>query len=346
MNIIQKLSLASAVVATMALPAFAGVSVASPTAGESVNTSFTLSASASSCSSQQVGTMGYSFDSSSSTVTSSGNAINKTISAPSTGTHTVHVKAWGTQGAVCVSDVTVSVNGTVSSVPASSPSVPSYAVKIGAIQALGNWKGTHDGGTPGSSSGSMAMTGSPSKSGNARKFYTAYSNYGGERYMATLTDDVNAKNFLYDGWIYLHNTASTVANIEMDLNQVMSNGLTVIFGFQCDGWSGTWDYTANRGTASSPRDNWVHSAAKCNPRTWAQNAWHHVQIRYSRDSSGYVTYQNVTLDGVQQAINAKVYSAFALGWGQTILTNFQVDGATSGSGSSTVYLDNLTLYRW
>jgi hypothetical protein len=45
-------------------------------------------------------------------------------------------------------------------------------------------------------------------------------------------------------------------------------------------------------------------------------------------------------------INATVPSAFALGWAPTILTNFQVDGETAAAGSSTVYLDQLTVYRW
>jgi hypothetical protein len=144
----------------------------------------------------------------------------------------------------------------------------------------------------------------------------------------------------------LHNTASTVANLEMDVNQVMENGLTVIFGFQCDHWSGTWDYTANLGTPKAPKDKWIHSTAACNTQKWAQNVWHHVQVSYSRDDSGNVTYNAVWLDGVKQVIGAKVNSAFALGWAPTILTNFQVDGALSGSGSSTIYLDNLALYRW
>ncbi len=52
------------------------------------------------------------------------------------------------------------------------------------------------------------------------------------------------------------------------------------------------------------------------------------------------------LDGAVQTINAKVFAAFKLGWAPTILTNFQIDGALSGSGSSTVYLDNLSIYRW
>jgi hypothetical protein len=39
-------------------------------------------------------------------------------------------------------------------------------------------------------------------------------------------------------------------------------------------------------------------------------------------------------------------SAFAQGWSPTLLTNFQVDSYAAGSASSTVYLDDLTIYRW
>jgi hypothetical protein len=348
MNIFQKVSILSAVSAALSIPAFAGVTIASPTAGEAVNTSFTLSANAAYCSSQPVGTMGYSFDSSSTTTTVKGSSINQTISA-STGKHTVHVKAWGSSGASCVADVVVNVstnNTTTSTTSSGGPSIPSTAKVVSSMQALKNWKGAHDAGTPGTSSGTMSMASSPAQSGNARKFYTTFSKYGGERYITSFADDVSATNFVYDGWIFLHNTASTVANLEMDVNQVMENGLTVIFGFQCDHWSGTWDYTANLGTPKAPKDKWIHSTAACNTQKWAQNVWHHVQVSYSRDDSGNVTYNAVWLDGVKQVIGAKVNSAFALGWAPTILTNFQVDGALSGSGSSTIYLDNLALYRW
>jgi hypothetical protein len=54
----------------------------------------------------------------------------------------------------------------------------------------------------------------------------------------------------------------------------------------------------------------------------------------------------VILDGKVQYIQAKVFSAFALGWGPTLITNLQIDGATSGNGSSNVYLDDLIVYRW
>jgi hypothetical protein len=127
---------------------------------------------------------------------------------------------------------------------------------------------------------------------------------------------------------------------------VISNGWTVIMGFQCDGWSGTWDYTANKGSATAPNDQWIHSGVACNPRNWAVNKWHHVQISISRDDSGYVTYKSVTFDGATANLNATVFSGFALGWGPTVLTNLQVDGGTSYSYGSNIYLDNMNVSYW
>jgi len=219
-------------------------------------------------------------------------------------------------------------------------------VSVSGIQALNGWITIDDPGTDGSAAGAMAMTGSPSISGNALEFDTTYTYYGGELYYVSFGDDATSSNFVYDGWVYLNNSSGSIANLEMDMNQVMSNGQTVIFGMQCDGWSGTWDYTENAGTPTAPVDHWVHSSAACNVQTWAQNTWHHVQISYSRDDDGNVTYQSVGLDGDEQPINATVNSAFDLDWSPTLLTNFQVDSIYPGWSSSTVYLDNLTISRW
>jgi len=288
--------------------------------------------------------MGYSLDNSTTTTIVHDTMVNAKVSS-STGSHTVHVKAWGNQGAVCVTDVGVHV---VTSSSSSGPWIPSNAVRVSSIQALSNWKAVNDTGTgSGTAWGSMSIVGSPSISGGTRAFYTKFSNYGGARYYTSFGDNTSSTNFLYDGWVYIPNTSSsnTIANIEMDMNQVMSNGHTVIFGVQCDGYSHTWDYTANRGTPQYPKDTWVHSGAYCNPREWSRNTWHHVQIHYSRDSGGNVYYDAVWLDGLRLNIKATVPSAFALGWSPTLLTNFQIDGLGT-SGSNTVYLSNLAVYRW
>jgi hypothetical protein len=344
MNTARNLPTLSLLLATLAIPAAAAVTVVNPANGAVVASPLDLSANASTCSSQNIAAMGYSLDNSTDTTIVYSSSVNAQVQA-ATGSHTLHVKAWGNQGAVCVTDVAISVQP-VTTVVTSAPVIPSSAVSVSSIQTLGNWKATADSGASGSASGVTTLGNSPSMSGNAREFATAYSNYGDERYSASFGDDTTSTNFLYDGWIYVAGPSSGVANVEMDMNQVMANSQTVIFGFQCDGWTGTWDYTANIGSPQSPVDTWLHSAASCNPHQWSANTWHHVQVSYSRDSAGNVTYKSVWFDSVESVINTTVPSAFALGWAPTLLTNFQVDGATAAGGSSTVYLDQLIIYRW
>ena len=328
-----------------------GITVSSPSNNATVGSPFTLSAGASSCSGQPVSAMGYSLDNSTSTTTANGTVIGASIST-SSGAHTLHVKSWGNQGAGCVANIAINVtggttatsSGTVATSGGGGAYIPSYAKTVSSIQTLSNWKLAFDNATNGWASGSMYLTGSPSLTGNARRLNLSFSNGGGERFWDSFGDDTSAQNFVYDAWVYLNGSANAIANIEMDMNQVMSNGQTVIYGFQCDGYNNTWDVTRNAGSATYPKDNWVRSNAGCNPRSWAQYKWHHVQISYSRDTWGNVTYHSVWLDGNQQPINITVYSAFALGWAPTLVTNFQVDGL--GSGSTSVWVDKLTVYRW
>lgn len=313
-------------------------SVSAPASGATVTSPFKLSASSASCSGQPVSTIGYSVDNSTYTAMVSGTVLNTSVST-GTGGHTLHLKSWGNGGAACVDNVAVTVSGTSASTPSNAPGVSD-------LQVSGSWSNLHDPGTPGSSSGWSGLTSSPSRSGHARQLSTSYSNYGGELYKTSFSDNTSAHNFVYDAWVYIKDTATGISNIEMDLNQVIANGWTVIMGFQCDGWSKTWDFTTNKGSATSPNDQWVHTGAACNPKSWGVNAWHHVQIAYYRDDSGFVTYQWVALDGAQKTLNIKTFSGFALGWGKTIITNFQVDGGTSYSYGSNVYLDNLNVSYW
>ncbi len=325
--------------AGLAAPAFGNVTVSAPGNGASVVSPFALAAVATPCSSQSISAMGYSIDNSRTTTIVYNTSLQVRMTA-ATGSHILHVKSWGNRGASCVADVAITV------VKPAGLVIPRSAVAVTGIHAMSSWKADYDTATGnGTASGAMSIVTSPSVSGTARQFLTSYTNYGGERYYINFGHDTAATNFVYDGWLYVASPANDIANIEMDMNQVMSNGQTVIFGFQCDGWSNTWDYTANTGTPQAPVDKWLHSTAQCNPRSWSTNAWHHVQISYSRDNAGNVTYKSVWLDGGEQDINATVSSAFALGWAPALLTNFQVDGIGT-SGSANVFLDNLTIYRW
>lgn len=321
-----------------AAPAFGNVTVYAPANGWEVVSPFNLAATASPCDSQPIDAMGYSLDDSTNTTIVYSTSVNATVPAP-TGAHILHVKSWGHQGASCVTDIAIVV------VPNPLSSVPVDALVFKTIQAQSGWLEMNDSSSVGSSNGSMLLVSSPSLSGAARRFNTQFTNYGSELYYKAFSSNTSVSNFLYDGWVYIGGSSSGISNIEMDMNQVMANGQTVIYGVQCDTWSSTWDYTENAGTPQNPVDHWLNSNQYCNARQWGTDSWHHVQISYSRDQYGTVTYKSVWLDGVEEDINVTVPSAFALGWDSVLLTNFQIDGYGS-SGSSTVYLDNLNVYAW
>ena len=322
---------------------FTDLTVSQPTSGAKLVSPFTLKASETMCQSQSIAAMGYSIDDSSNTTVVYSSTMNIQAVSP-LGSHILHVKSWGNQGAGCVSNVTINV------VPSPVSTLPSNAIAVRNIQTLTNWQAESDaatgitGGT--STSGTTNLVSSPSLSGKSRKFLTNYADYGGERFYASFGADTAATHFLYDGWFYLPNPSTNIGVLEFDMNQVMANGQTVIYGFQCDSWSGTWDYTANAGTPEQFSDIWLHSSAACNIRNWDTNSWHHVQIGYARDRAGNVTYQSVWLDNIEQDLNVTVPSAFAIGWSPTLLTNFQVDGATEAPATVTVYADQITVYRW
>jgi len=329
-------------VSSSAAPAlFTDLTVTQPSAGSKLVSPFALSATETQCQSQPVSAMGYSIDDSSNTTIVYGAALNIQAVSP-TGPHTIHVKSWGNRGSSCVSNVAVNV------VPSPTSTLPSSTMAVKAIQTLTNWQANADSGTgtSGGTSGLTNLVNALMPSGMGRAFVANYTNYEGVRFHVSFGADTSATNFLYDGWFYLPAPSSNIANLEFDMNQVMANGQTVIFGFQCDHWSKTWDYTANAGTPQKFSDVWLHSTAPCDVQTWATNTWHHVQIAYARDAAGNATYKSVWLDNVEQDLNVTVPDAFALGWSPTLLTNFQIDGMTPTPGTATVYMDNLTVYRW
>jgi hypothetical protein len=342
MKTLRALLVVSSISVSAAIPALAGVTVNNPAKDDQVSSPFKLSAWATSCGSQDVDVMGYSFDSSSDTTIVKGQSIDKSISGPS-GHHILHVKAWG-KGTACVADVDIAVSSGGSSTPDNSI-VPSDAAKVSHLDVLTGWRATHDEGGPGSSQGSSKVVSSPSISGSAREFETDFSNNGDERYSLNFSDDASAQNFLYDGWFYLTSSSSHIGNLEFDVNQTMSDGDTVMFGIVCDGYTGHWAYTSNTGSASHPSPRHItKSGTSCNPRDWSQNKWHHLQAYYSRDNSGSITYHSAWLDGKESKIDETVPGKYDLGWGPTINTQFQVDGL--GSNHTTVYLANLNVSRW
>jgi hypothetical protein len=102
--------------------------------------------------------------------------------------------------------------------------LPSYAIPSANLDGVGGgWAAEHDAGTPGSSKGSMVYPASTPSYDDAREFYMTYTNHGGERWHVSFGNNATSMNFVLDTYIYIVNP-SQVQNIELDLNQVISNG--------------------------------------------------------------------------------------------------------------------------
>jgi hypothetical protein len=221
--------------------------------------------------------------------------------------------------------------------------IPPEAQNSGDLSASSKWTWSHDSGTPGSAVGSTQFpVGSPSLDGKAREFYMSYSDKGGERFSVTFDHNTEVTHFVYDTYVYIDDP-SQLANLEMDMNQVMSDGKTVIYAFQCSSYSKSWEYSTIEG--NSP--HWHSTGLACSPKNWAANTWHHIQIASHRNSSGDVTYDWVGLDGNNKVLkNATGPGALALHWGIGDLNlNFQLDGAES-RGDVKLYQDKLTIFYW
>jgi hypothetical protein len=276
-----------------------------------------------------------------------GNATDGTISAsglyiaPATAPQPSTV----TITATSVADTTVAKSLVTTLVaPTAGGRIPANAISSGPLDGSTKWQWSHDPGTPGSSQGSSVYPITGLSSDNAaREFYMTYTGRSGEIYHVSFAKDMNATHFVYDAYVYVTDP-SQLANLEMDMNDVMPDGQTVILGTQCSVYSKSWEYTlqANGGF------HWHPSNIPCNPQTWSAKTWHHIQIASHRDNVGTATYDWVGVDGVYSNFqNASGNSSRPLGWALgDLLINFQIDGASSGSGSNTIYTDQLTVYRW
>jgi hypothetical protein len=299
------------------------------------------------------------------------------------GTHTIHFKSWNQQGQLCpVVNTTViatgaknsgqgstgggssssgsagsgsggstgsgdtnSGQGSGGSVGTGSGStagdIPSNAVSSEILDGK-SWLYERDEAISGEARGSTAYPATTPLYDDAREFYMTYSSRGGVRWHLSFAKDTTATHFVYDTYVYIVDPTQ-IANIELDMNQVMADGRTVILGTQCSVYSKTWEYTL---IASGT--HWHASNIPCNPQTWAANTWHHVQIATHRDNEGNATYDWVNLDGTHSEFQkATGNSAESAGWHPgTLLINFQLDGASKDSGTIRAYVHELTVLRW
>jgi hypothetical protein len=304
---------------------------------------FAVQASAGACQSQPLTAMAYSLDYGSDTIVKA-SAIAAQVTA-SAGPHALYVKSWGNRGAICMQTVHIEVLDKL-------PTMPANVASATNLQGMNSWVGEHDAATSGSSAGTTSLlTGAAPLSGQVRTFTFQYANDGGHRFHVSFPPNATATHFVYDTYLMINKNCGSglcgnLVNIEMDMNQVLANRDVVIYGVQCDGWTGTWDYTVNEGSPTKHLSTWRHTNVSCDPAKWTKDTWHHVQLAYSRDDSGTVTYESLSLDGVESTLDgATGPSLFALNWGPVLLTNFQMDGQ-GAKGAQTMEMANTTVYAW
>jgi hypothetical protein len=319
------------------------ITIASPVNGTHVSSSIWVRAHSVGCDGLRPHAFGYSIDNSRKTVWGvTAYDIDATKVSMSAGTHTIHFKSWTSNGICPVVNTTFSAASGTTTPPPVSGLVPSDAVASANLEGAANWAYSQDAGMPGSARGSTVYPATTPSNDDGREFFMTYSKRGGERWHISFARDASATHFVYDTYVYLTDP-SQVANIELDMNQVISDGRTVIFGTQCSSYSKTWEYTTVSGGT-----HWKSSNIACNPKNWAANTWHHIQIASHRDSGGVVTYDWVNFDATHSDFkNATGDSAEALGWAKgDLLINFQLDGAATDSGAITAYVHKLTVLRW
>lgn len=242
----------------------------------------------------------------------------------------------------------VSVTGSIpTAAPSSSPSpagygIPPNATSFSDLDTRSGWNQVHDGGTPGTSRGSTVYPASTPLNDDAREFYMTYTDRAGERWSLVAGNTTAATHFVLDTYIYLPDP-SQVMNLELDINQVTSNGQTVILGTQCAGIDGAWEAAYTSGKS----DHWWASGIKCDPRTWSANTWHHVQIAMHRAANGVVVHDWVVLDGTLASWGYTHESAHSLGWEPSLVTaQYQIEGNNKTSSSITTFIHEMTIYSW
>jgi hypothetical protein len=274
--------------------------------------------------------------------------IDATNTSIPVGKHTIRFKSWTSAGICPEMDSTVTVTTGTPPPPSGDPngtpdSIPSNAIASADLDTSTNWAYEHDAGTPGTSRGSTVFPATTPLYDDAREFYMTYTARGGERWHNSFARDTTSTHFVLDTYVYVVNP-DQLANLELDLNQVMSDGRTVIFGTQCSSYSGTWEWSYY----GSGSPHWHASNIPCNTRNWTAKTWHHIQVAFHRDSNGYVTHDWVNFDGTHSNFSgAAGGSAKALGWAKgSLLMNVQMDGYNKTSGNITAYFHKTTFYRW
>jgi len=232
---------------------------------------------------------------------------------------------------------------TTVTVTAALPSIPADAISSGDLDSDA-WFEAHDSGTPGSSTGSTTYPATLAAGGysDVLEFNMTYTDRAGERWSYDFGDDETSTHFVIDTEVYFP-VPSEVLNLELDINQVTSDGVTHILSTQCAGAVNSWEVGDTVGTSA----HWESINIPCNPANWQANVWHHVQIGEERGTGSAVILDWLILDNQYYPLNVVRNSALSLDWAQGVVnTQFQIEGSSTRGGAVTAYVHNFTVYRW
>lgn len=221
----------------------------------------------------------------------------------------------------------------VSASPDACPIIPSTAISSGVLDnyTAQPWKLTHDPATPGTTANAST---SYIDAINGRNFHFDYTANAGERFSLVCANDPASLNFCYDVQIRFTDP-SQILNMELDVNQVLADGRTVIYDCQCASKSASWEYNA-----------WRPSRVPGNPQQW--EGWNRVRIFWHRSADGNtVFWDGVEFNGAWESINqSSTTQTKALGWAvNLIVLNFQIEGANT-AGTVDAFARNLRIIRW
>jgi hypothetical protein len=316
-----------------AAAAFAGVSVSSPTGGQTTASPVHVVASATM--SYPVIAMQVYVDGKLSDAKSAA-SINDTVAATN-GTHAIVVQSWDNHGNYAKSG-SISINVTGSTSGGGGTTAPSGSTVYSNIDQLSGWQncGACAGAGGNGPTVPYSLTqnvGSPSIDGRSAHFWLGGSKpYGDALWWKQLGGNPNATHFLYDLYFYYTNAGAPQA-LEFDGNQSVG-GRKYIFGTECNIAAKQWDVWNTSGAS------WIHTGIACTaPPTYK---WNHLVLEYER-AGGQTHFIAVTLNGNKSYINR--YGGSQASGVSELNVAFQMD--MNGKATNyDVWLDKVNLTAW
>ena len=306
-----------------AVPAFAGITVTSPTNGSTVSSPVHVVASASS--SNPIAAMRVYVDNVSFYLTYS-NSIDTYIPL-SSGGHFIVVQSWDSTGLVTKAPLNVTV------------AAQSNAKVFSNIEDMTGWESCDicsgaGGNGPTTPHWQAQFQTSPSLDGSSSQFFLGGSTpYASALWWKQLGGIDSVRFLKYDVDFFFTDDNAPQA-LEFDVNQSVG-GQKYIFGTECD-FTGAkqwrvWDYY----------DHWQSTGVPCT--ALKANVWHHLTWEFERTLDTHTHFIAVTVDGWRQVVN-RYYRPGPSGV-RELNVAFQMDGNFAMTNYH-VWLDKVNLTVW